>query len=272
MAINDLPTPTEPSPRQPLRSYREAASHLARCHGPQPHLRPVVERKQAPSPPSSSPPPCGSPPRLRAGPSPPSTRCRSRTPSPPKPPSSSSTAGKSKAPRSVSPGGTPASSAGAASRAAHQPPQERTKAVRWASLLVSSVRSRPRTPREYVPLLFYSRADERRFRKEAEAAAQADRREEFGIEQLEDDSLASLSDDEEDPRGSTDREPLWSPKREHKDYAISKAVVVFGGSARTYGAGGGCAVEAALGATNPTSSEAFSFDDAAFWNGQLTWS
>jgi hypothetical protein len=120
--------------------------------------------------------------------------------------------------------------------------------VRWADALVASLHTRPRTLRKDVPALFYSRADEKRFRREAET----------------------------EPAPQTppaeDREPLWSPQRgERKDYAISKAVVVFGDSTRTYGieCGGGCAAEAALEAERSLS---FSFDDAAFWNGRLTWS
>lgn len=94
------------------------------------------------------------------------------------------------------------------------------------------------------------------------------------------DSLDSLSDEEDvvdqpnQPPATENHQPLWSPQRERKDYAISKAVVVFGNSTRTYGGGAlptGCAIEAALEA-EASSAASFSFDDAAFWNGQLTWS
>jgi hypothetical protein len=82
--------------------------------------------------------------------------------------------------------------------------------------------------------LFYSKADERRFRREAE---------------LEDVCDADTS----------------SPR---KDYAISKAVVVFGETTRTYDGSiwsfSNCAVVA--------KDESFNFDDPAFWNGILTWS
>lgn len=120
--------------------------------------------------------------------------------------------------------------------------------------------------------LFYSRADEKRFRREAERAAHED----DWCESLEEDSLASLSDDEEpSPSSEEHHQPLWSPQRERKDYAISKAVVIFGNSTRTYGGGvtttGSCAVEAVL-EVEKSSTSSFSFDDAAFWNGQLTWS
>lgn len=106
--------------------------------------------------------------------------------------------------------------------------------------------------------LFYSRADEKRFRKDAEAAPLHDE----WCEQLEEDSLTSLSDDEDG-----DHQSLWSPQR--KDYLISKAKVTYGGATETYN-GGGCAVEAAREAEMV--SNLFSFDNAAFWNGQLTWS
>lgn len=132
---------------------------------------------------------------------------------------------------------------------------------------MASVRTRPRTLRKDVSALFYSRADERRFRQEAAFAAEDD---DDWCESLEEDSLTSLSDDEPEGQG-TGHEGLWSPPRRRKDYAISKAVVIFGNATMTYGdAGssvGGCAVEAAL-----ETDKAFSFDDAAFWNGLLTWS
>jgi len=40
--------------------------------------------------------------------------------------------------------------------------------VRWASTLITSVQTRPKTLRKDIPSLFYSRSDEKRFRKEAE--------------------------------------------------------------------------------------------------------
>lgn len=138
---------------------------------------------------------------------------------------------------------------------------------------MASVHARPRTPRRDVAALFYSKADERRFRREAQAA-----RDKVGGD--EDDSLsslislASLSDDEvEDGASDADAgsQGPWTPTRGRKDYGISKAVVVFGGAARTYGLGGGpvgCAAEARR--NGPAAP--FAFDDAAFWNGQITWS
>lgn len=107
------------------------------------------------------------------------------------------------------------------------------------------------------------------------AAAQAAAAEDW-CDRLEVDSLTSLSDDDEEdesePPTSPDdggrHRPLWS-RRERRDYAISKAVVVFGDSTKTYGGSGCCAVEASL---EDKAAPAFSFDDAAFWNGQLTWS
>lgn len=263
MAINDLPTPTDSS-KQQLRSYREATSYLVQNEQRKP-LEPRCDSNKEHQPLPS--PACGSPPRFRPSSS---SRCRSRTPSPPHastPSSSQASRESSKAPRSVSPGGTPASSAGAALRCSQQ--QQRglqERRVRWANDLVSSVRTRPRTLREDAALLFYSRADEKRFRREAETAAVED----DWCEQLEEDSLTSLSDDEEEQPSSSDHKPLWSPQRERKDYAISKAVVIFGNSTRTYDghAAGGCAIEAAL----EVEKESSLFDDAAFWNGQLTWS
>jgi hypothetical protein len=124
--------------------------------------------------------------------------------------------------------------------------------VRWADDLVASVQTRPRTLRKDVSALFYSRADEKRFRREAETEA---------------------SVPEAPTATAADHKPLGSPLGgERKDYAISKAVVVFGDSTKTYGielGGGGCASEAAFEAERALS---FSFDDAAFWNGRLTWS
>eukprot|EP00585_Thalassiosira_rotula_P018208 CAMPEP_0196210546 /NCGR_PEP_ID=MMETSP0912-20130531/13798_1 /TAXON_ID=49265 /ORGANISM="Thalassiosira rotula, Strain GSO102" /LENGTH=236 /DNA_ID=CAMNT_0041485813 /DNA_START=154 /DNA_END=868 /DNA_ORIENTATION=- len=120
------------------------------------------------------------------------------------------------------------------------------------------------TLRKDVASLFYSRADEKRFRQEAAV-------DDEWCESLEDDSLTSLSNDELEDPATDQQRGLWSPTRERKDYAISKAVVVFGEATMTYDGShaGGCAVEAALEAERASS---FSFDDAAFWNGQLTWS
>lgn len=83
-------------------------------------------------------------------------------------------------------------------------------------------------------------------------------------EQLEQDSLTSLSDDDED---DGDHVSLWSPQR--KDFTISKAKVTYGGATETYG-GGGCAAQAAREAQMVAN--LFSFDNESFWNGQLTWS
>ena len=243
-------------------------------------------------------PACGSPPRFRppssCGSNSSSSRCRSRTPSPPGDdcPSTSSSLS-SKTPRSVSPGGTPASSAGLALRKSQRQPQSASsegaptpRSVSWSSKLVTSVTTRPRTLRKDVASLFYSRADEKRFRREAEFAVPDD----DWAEQLDEDSLGSLSDDEEGSEDNGDNitnsaatssatathKPLWQ-RDKRKDYAISKAVVVFGNSTKTYGGQvqvqqvpTPCSVEVALEADKASSS--FSFDDAAFWNGQLTWS
>ncbi len=164
----------------------------------------------------------------------------------------------SKAPRTISPGGTPASSAGSALRQA----AARGHRVRWAEDLVASCDTRPRTLRKDVSALFYSRADELRFRREAATSADNECRDEPP-------SSSVVEGDSEDPP----QPPLGSPKQEQqrKDYAISKAVVVFGNSTRTYG---GCAMEAtATAALHDDETEStFSFDDAAFWNGVLTWS
>lgn len=139
--------------------------------------------------------------------------------------------------------------------------------VRWADALVASVRTRPRTLRKDVATLFYSRADEKRFRREAEKAREVEAE---WCESLEEDSLTSLSDDDDDKEPDHHKVGLWSPPGGRKDYAISKAVVVFGNSTMTYGgSAGSCALEAALEAEKEPS---FLFDDAAFWNGQLTWS
>lgn len=138
--------------------------------------------------------------------------------------------------------------------------------VSWADALVASVRTRPRTLRKDVAMLFYSRADEKRFRREAETAREV---QDEWCESLEEDSLMSLSDND-DEESDHHKIGLWSPPGGRKDYAISKAVIVFGDATMTYGgSAGSCAVEAALEAEKASS---FLFDDAAFWNGQLTWS
>jgi len=257
-APSSNPNDANPPTLRSSRSYGEAASHLA-----QNDRRERLPLKEAPceqSKPLSSP-ECGSPPRYRPSLSS-SSRCRSR--SPPQPTPTSSCPSSKKAPRSVSPGGTAASSAGAAQRqqgkaGAHQ------RRVTWAAALVASVFTRPRTPVEDVSALFYSRADEKRFRRDAETPP---------VEDEWCDGLETFSDEEDQPSDDARHKPLWSPDRDRKDYAISKAVVVFGDSTRTYGSGtlitGGCALEAALVAEATSSS--LSFDDAAFWNGQLTWS
>lgn len=119
---------------------------------------------------------------------------------------------------------------------------------------MTSVWTRPRTPPEQRAKLFYSRADEIRFREEAAYACDDD-----WLDQLEEDSLPD--------------ESSFSPTQQQRElrtnYSISKAVVVFGSTTRTYGSGGGCALEAVL---ESEKASAFSFDDAAFWNGQITWS
>lgn len=129
--------------------------------------------------------------------------------------------------------------------------------MRWADALVVSVVTRPRTLRKDVSELFYSRADEKRFRMEAEWEKPSIK---FDATQI------------SSPSDGADREPLWSIQSgKRKDYGISKAVVVFGNSTLTYGAedGGGVAKDPSLEAKFI---EPFSFDDAAFWNGRLTWS
>lgn len=123
---------------------------------------------------------------------------------------------------------------------------------------MSDVRTRPRTPRRDVAALFYSRADERRFRREADAR-----------EATEEEAASQKEQPLEQPSEGLG---LWSPNRQRRDFGISKAVVVFDGASKTYAPAplvGGCAVEAAL---ENNAVEGFSFDDAAFWNGQLTWS
>jgi len=96
---------------------------------------------------------------------------------------------------------------------------------------------------------------------------------------LDEDSLGSLSDDDSsydgDEGGSANtatHKPLWQQRDQRKDYEISKAVVKYHGSSKTYG-GGLSPVNCALEVTSLESNTvSFSFDDAAFWNGQLTWS
>lgn len=126
--------------------------------------------------------------------------------------------------------------------------------------------TRPRTLRKDVAELYYSRADEKRFRKEAAFAVPeptdqptAKPEEPFALM----DQPTLVPEDDSTSFG------LWSPTKERRDYAISQAVVVFGDATLTYGAAPAvvspCAVEV-------SSEEPFSFDDAAFWNGRLTWS
>jgi len=115
---------------------------------------------------------------------------------------------------------------------------------------VSAVYTRPRTPIDQRAKLFYSRSDEIRFREEAAYACDDD-----WLDQLEEDSLP-----DENAYSSPEHQ-----QQQQRTYSISKAVVVFGSTTRTYG--GGCAFEAAR-----ESEKAFSFDDDAFWSGQLTWS
>lgn len=225
-----------------LKSYRDAASFVSSRDSDL--LRVPLEPRL--SKPSS--PPCGSPPRFYPG----STlRCRTRLAdsSPERsPPSPSSTKSGSKVARSTSPG--PASSS---------PGVTLRRRVCWAGDLVSSVKTRPRTLRKDIPLLFYSKADERRFRREAEHVL--------------DDEWCEETEGATPPTPFNDREeehkPLWSPQRERKEYSISKAVVVFGESTKTYGAG--CALEAAFDCWNSNAAPV-TFDDATFWNGVLTWS
>jgi hypothetical protein len=121
--------------------------------------------------------------------------------------------------------------------------------------------TRPKTCRKDIPTLFYSRADEKRFRREAEE----EDREELATESPSDLKRCT-------PKGS--HVPFVPSER--KDYAISKAVVVFGNATMTYdsksiwsfpaSSAGGCHVEAQADMSE------FSFDDPAFWNGILTWS
>mmetsp|Transcript_8221 Transcript_8221/g.12314 ORF Transcript_8221/g.12314 Transcript_8221/m.12314 type:complete len:224 (-) Transcript_8221:343-1014(-) len=173
-----------------------------------------------------------------------SSRTRSRTPSPPQSSHTSrqsSLRNSSKVPRSMSPGGTVASSA---------PDVSRRRGVRFEKRLVTAVYTRPKTPMDQRAKLFYSRSDEIRFREEAAYACDDD-----WLDQLEEDSLP-----DETAYGELQQQ-------QRTTYSISKAVVVFGSTTRTYG--GGCAVEAALESEKASAS---SFDDDAFWSGQLTWS
>jgi len=123
-----------------------------------------------------------------------------------------------------------------------------------------------------VSALFYSRADELRFRREAATIADNECLDKPSKAEMMEGSSPSSPVVEGDGEGHP-HSPIGSPKQEHKrkDYAISKAVVVFGNSTRTYG---GCAMEAtATAALRDEGTEStFSFDDAAFWNGLLTWS
>ena len=174
-----------------------------------------------------------------------SLRTRSRTPSPPKPSSpsrKSSLRNSCKVPRSISPGGTAAFSASDVTT---------RRGVRFCHRLVTAVHTRPRTPLDQKAKLFYSRADEIRFREEAAYACDDD-----WLDQLEEDSLP-------------DENAYVPPPQEqqHTNYSISKAVVVFGSTTRTYG--GGCSFEAAFKSERVSG---FFFDDDAFWNGKLTWS
>lgn len=260
------------------RSYRGAASYLKSREGSR-RLEPC-EQSTCDSASKS---------RLQVRHNATTSRCRTRTPSPPH----SSTDGVressitlspsssvSKAPRSVFPGGNVAVSARATLRGSNS---SRTTTqlqphVQWASTLVTSVQTRPRTLRKDVPSLFYSRSDEKRFRKEAETALPEDD-EPANYRQLDEDSLGSLSDDDSsydgDEGGSANtatHKPLWQQRDQRKDYEISKAVVKYHGSSKTYGGllpPVNCALEVTSLESNTVS---FSFDDAAFWNGQLTWS
>lgn len=315
-----LPSPTEP--RQGLRSYREAASHLAEAErlrvrgASSPAPCPTEPRDPTDKAADQPPCPCASPrtssdpkpsptakpiPKAEASPiakpiipkaaAPTTARCRrSRTPSPPHPAPPSRTE-PTKAPRSISPGGTPASSApkalrkgGCGATRSVTPERERLR-VSWAEALVASVITRPRTLRKDVAGLYYSRADEKRFRREAAA---------------EDDELCEVPEASMEPTPS-DHQPaakpeepfsfkdqpalvpdddatsfgLWSPAKEKRDYAISRAVVVFGDATLTYGSAAPGTVPAVVSpreAARVEEEEPFSFDDDAFWNGRLTWS
>ncbi|EED90683.1 predicted protein [Thalassiosira pseudonana CCMP1335] len=296
ISLDHVPTPNNSTNR--LRSYRrDAASFLAQNE--QLLMRQQSQQDGAPGHhlPLDSPldeklvlahhqqhHPCGSPPRFRptssdgctAGSSSSSTsststsstatvRCRSRTPSPPHPRSHEAEV---KAPRSISPDGTAASSPASALALLHSSSSSSSgkKHVHWSSELVTAVLIRPRTLREDVPSLFYSRMDERRFRREAEEAC-----DETCLDGGRDDVSLSATVDQQD---EVEHKGLWSTERERKDYGISKAVVVFGSTTKTYDSTNCCALEAAMSSaatSNPTTL-ALSFDDAAFWNGLITWS
>lgn len=237
-----------------LRSYRGAASFLAQheqlINVDEDSKSRSQERLQSPA-------PCGSPPRFRPTSSPsslPRRRCwdeRSQSPPPATGDAGSGTSPASKLPRSVSP--DPVSSPVA--RTMPAPRKNCARRVSWAYNLIASVQTRPRTLPKDCSKLFYSKADEKRFRREAES---------------EDDEARHV--EPQNMAEEQSHQPLWSPQKERKDYLISKAVIVFGQTKTTYG---GCAAEAAI--TSIPSAEAlqtkpFNFDDAAFWNGDLTWS
>lgn len=238
--------PTSPSSSDPprLRTYRYATSYLVGSELTKLEEPTAPTSPLAGSPTSSTCAPPSSSSRFRTP-----TRCRlrsDRTPSPPRPCTNS------KAPRSVSPGGTPSASAVESRKLSR-------RGVTWAPVLVASMRTRPRTLPGDVPLLYYSRADERRFRREA------------------DEERCQLDEDTQDrswteqPGG--DHQPLWSSESKVKDYAISKAVVIFGETTRTYGLGTAAPdQDTAFSSTCPSPRGVLNFDDDAFWNGQLTWS
>jgi len=240
--------PTSPSSSDPprLRTYRYATSYLVGSELTKLEKPTALTSPAVASPTSST---CEAPSsslhRFRTP-----TRCRlrsDRTPSPPRP------GANGKAPRSVSPGGTPSASAVESRKLPR-------RNVTWAPVLVASVQTRPPTLPRDVPLLYYSRADERRFRREAdEERCQLD-------ENNQDRSWTEQPHD--------DHEPLWSSDAKVKDYAISKAVVIFGETTRTYGPGGTVAPDQdpTCPSTCPSHRGVLNFDDDAFWNGQLTWS
>jgi hypothetical protein len=128
--------------------------------------------------------------------------------------------------------------------------------VWWADVLVSSVHTRPRTLRKDVALLFYSRADEKSFRREARRVRAGDQ---CHKQLTEEDTFASLSND--DNEESTYHKAFRSSTREHKNYGISKVVVVSGNAKKTYR----CTVETILDVGRL-------FDDDSFWNSQIAWS
>lgn len=156
-------------------------------------------------------PPCGSPPRFRY-----------------RSPQKEIQFRPSKASRSISPGGTITSSPCLRCNSTNNG-QKETRRVHWASTLEQSVMTRPKTCRTDIPKLFYSRADERRFRKEANNSTDV---------------------------SSEGTSPV-------KGYAISKAVIFFGESTKTYGDTAwsfpttNCAVESKM-------EDTFNFDDQPF--------